>query len=128
MFKLPVKIKRAYEEVEKEDGIRILVDRLWPRGISKEDLKIDHWMKEVAPSDELRKWFNHEEEKFDEFKERYKKELNEEEDALDKLKEITIQEKKKISLIYGAKDEKHNQAVVLKEILDRQQINKKSSE
>lgn len=128
MFKLPVKIKRAYEEVEKEDGIRILVDRLWPRGISKEDLKIDHWMKEVAPSDELRKWFNHEEEKFDEFKERYKKELNEEEDALDELKEITIQEKKKISLIYGAKDEKHNQAVVLKEILDRQQINKKSSE
>lgn len=124
---MPIKIKRAYDKAKKEDGVRILVDRLWPRGISKEELKIDHWLKDVAPSTELRKWFGHEEEKFDEFKKRYKKELRDAEIPLKELMEITIKEKKNISLIYGAKDEKHNQAVVLKEILDRQQVDKKSS-
>lgn len=122
---MPVKIKRAYEKAEKEDGVRILVDRMWPRGVSKEKLKIDHWLKEVAPSSDLRKWFDHEANKFTEFKKRYKKELKEIDDAketLEKLKKITIEEKKHLTLVYGAKDEKHNQAVVLKEILDHQQI------
>lgn len=72
---MPVQIKRAYEKVTKEDGMRILVDRLWPRGVSKEKLAIDHWMKEIAPSTSLRQWFGHDPEKFEEFKKRYKKEL-----------------------------------------------------
>lgn len=123
--KLPVKIKRAYEEAAEEDVVRILVDRLWPRGISKEALKIDHWFKEVAPSSELRKWFDHDAKKYPKFKASYKEELEELEDKkeeLDKMKKIVIKEKKHITLIYGAKDEKHNQAVVLKEILDHQQV------
>ncbi len=122
---MPVNIKRAYEKPDHEDGVRVLVDRMWPRGVSKEKLKIDHWMKEVAPSNDLRKWFNHEEEKFGEFKKRFKKELKEEDEAketLEKLKKLTIKEKKHLTLVYGAKDEKHNQAIVLKEILDHQQV------
>lgn len=122
---MPVNIKRAYEDPAEDDGVRVLVDRMWPRGISKEKLKIDHWMKEVAPSTDLRKWFDHDEEKFEEFKERYKKELKEEKkvkETLEELKTLTVKEKKHLTLVYGAKDEKHNQAVVLKEILDHQQV------
>lgn len=122
---MPVNIKRAYEKAEKEDGVRILVDRIWPRGVSKEVLRIDHWMKDVAPSSDLRKWFDHDADKFETFKKRYKDELHEEDDAkqaLEELKKITIKEKKEITLVYGAKDEKHNQAIVLKEILDHQQV------
>lgn len=122
---MPVNIKRAYEASSEADGVRVLVDRLWPRGIAKEDLKIDRWMKEVAPSNDLRKWFNHDEDKFATFKKRYKKELAENEEAketLEDLKKLTIKEKKHLTLVYGAKDEKHNQAVVLKEILDHQHV------
>lgn len=122
---MPIHIKRAYEEAEKEDGVRVLVDRIWPRGVSKEALQIDHWMKEVAPSNELRKWFGHDQDKFEEFKKRYKEELEqvkEAKEALSDLKRLTIEKKKAITLVYGAKDEKHNQAIVLKEILDRQQV------
>lgn len=118
---MPVTIKRAYDEPKEQDGVRVLVDRMWPRGKSKEELKIDHWMKEVAPSSELRKWFNHEAEKFEEFKTKYKEEI-EGKDALERLKDLTIKHKKDLTLVYGAKDEKHNQAVVLKEILDHQQV------
>lgn len=122
---MPVMIKRAYEKPTKDDGVRVLVDRMWPRGLSKEKLKIDHWVKEVAPSNDLRKWFDHDEEKFQEFKKRYKKELEdhkETKEALEELKKLTVKEKKHLTLVYGAKDEKHNQAVVLKEILDHQHI------
>lgn len=122
---MPVSIKRAYEKANKNDGVRILVDRMWPRGQSKEELRIEHWMKEVAPSNELRKWFDHDQDEFEEFKKRYKKELAEVEEAkkaLAELKQITIEKKKAITLVYGAKDEKHNQAVVLKEILDHQHV------
>ncbi|QUW21419.1 DUF488 domain-containing protein [Sporosarcina sp. Marseille-Q4063] len=119
---MPVNIKRAYDDISKKDGVRILVDRLWPRGISKEDLQIDHWMKEVAPSDELRKWFDHETEKFEGFKKKYKKELDDNNELMEELKDIVIKHKKNVTLVYGAKDEEHNQAVVLKEILDRQQV------
>lgn len=122
---MPINIKRAYEEAIKEDGVRVLVDRIWPRGVSKEALQIDHWMKEVAPSSALRKWFGHDTDKFEEFKRRYKEELQqvkEAQEALADLKRLTIEKKKAITLVYGAKDEKHNQAIVLKEILDRQQV------
>lgn len=122
---MPIHIKRAYEEAEKEDDVRVLVDRIWPRGVSKEALQIDHWMKEVAPSNELRKWFGHDPDKFEEFKKRYKEELEqvkEAKEALSDLKRLTIEKKKAITLVYGAKDEKHNQAIVLKEILDRQRV------
>jgi uncharacterized protein YeaO (DUF488 family) len=122
---MPVNLKRAYEEKSEQDGVRVLVDRLWPRGKSKQELGIDHWMKQVAPSPDLRKWFDHEPKKFDEFKEKYKDELHNDEDkteALEELKRIVKEENKEVSLIYGAKDEKYNHAIVLKEILDRQQV------
>ncbi len=112
----PIKIKRIYDVYAKKDGLRILVDRLWPRGVSKEDAKLDDWNKEIAPSDDLRKWFDHKEERFSEFEERYKKELK---NHLDNLEEITkIAKKKTVTLLYAAKDEKMNQAVVLKRVLE----------
>lgn len=121
---MPVEIARIYEENNSHGNIRILVDGIWPRGISKEEADLDYWLKDVAPSNELRKWFNHDADKYEEFKDRYKKELEsgEQQDALEKLKKLTIKHQKNICLLYGAKDKEHNQAKVLKEILDRQQI------
>lgn len=121
---MPVEIARIYEENNSQGNIRILVDGIWPRGISKDEAKLDYWLKDVAPSNELRKWFNHDADKYEEFKDRYKKELEsgEQQDALEKLKKLTIKHQKNICLLYGAKDKEHNQAKVLKEILDRQQI------
>lgn len=110
-----LKLKRVYEDAEKEDGYRILVDRLWPRGVSKEDAKIDEWLKEIAPSTELRKWFDHDPKKFSEFKTRYKKELQDQKEQLKHISDLT--KKKKVCLCYGAKDEEHNQAVVIAEVL-----------
>lgn len=80
-----IKIKRIYEQSSADDGYRVLVDRLWPRGVSKKDANLDEWNKEIAPSTELRKWFDHKEERFDEFACRYREELNEKEDSLNKL-------------------------------------------
>ena len=117
-MKINIKLKRAYEPKEKTDGFRILVDRLWPRGIKKEDLEIDVWLKEVAPSSALRKWFNHDPEKWATFKTKYKAELKQSA-MLDELKQF-VKKHKKITLAYGAKNEEHNQAVVLKELLDKQ--------
>ena len=113
-----IKLKRAYEPKEKADGFRILVDRLWPRGIKKEDLEIDVWLKEVAPSSALRKWFNHDPEKWATFKTKYKAELKQSA-MLGELKQF-VKKYKKITLVYAAKNEEHNQAVVLKELLDKQ--------
>lgn len=112
-----MKIKRVYEKPERDDGYRILVDRLWPRGISKASAEIDEWIKEIAPSTELRKWFNHEPEKFSEFKKRYKEELKTQVAELKKIHEIS--QKKKITLLYSAKDTQYNQAVVLLEVLQK---------
>ena len=108
---MKIEIKRVYEEPEKEDGFRILVDRLWPRGLTKEKAKVDLWLKEIAPTTELRKWFAHDPEKWAEFKKRYLAELKENKDALSKIK----QEMKKgnVTLLYAAKDEAHNEAQVL---------------
>ncbi len=107
-----IQIKRIYDSASDDDGYRVLVDRLWARGVSKENARIDQWMKEIAPSTELRKWFGHEVDKWSEFKARYKKELSEKEDLLNEIKNLE-KEHKKITLLYSAKDTEHNQAVVL---------------
>ncbi|EHG16513.1 hypothetical protein HMPREF9138_00907 [Prevotella histicola F0411] len=110
-----IKIKRAYAPAEETDGYRILVDRLWPRGISKEKAKIDLWLKSVAPSSDLRKWFGHVPERFPEFTKRYKAELAES-GALDDLRKV-LSEHPDATLLFAAHDEEHNNAVVLKELL-----------
>ena len=112
-----IKIKRAYEEPDEADGFRILVDRLWPRGVTKEKASLDLWLKEIAPSTELRKWFGHDPEKWSGFRDRYETELRHNgeliETIIDKAKEGTV------TLIYGARDEEHNEALVLKQYLEK---------
>ncbi|HET8709025.1 MAG TPA: DUF488 domain-containing protein [Candidatus Saccharimonadales bacterium] len=110
-----LQIKRIYEQPSPSDGYRVLVDRLWPRGVSKEHAKLDEWLKEVGPSDDLRKWFGHDPAKYDEFKARYEKELAEN-PAFKELQKIVSQQPT-VTLLYSAHDELHNQAVVLKEYL-----------
>jgi uncharacterized protein YeaO (DUF488 family) len=110
-----IQIKRAYQEASRDDGYRILVDRLWPRGISKEEAKLDVWLKEVGPSTELREWFGHKPERFKEFAKRYKAELKAS-SAFEELSKL-CEEHKTVTLVYSAKDEANNQAVVLQEIL-----------
>ncbi|HRO09112.1 MAG TPA: DUF488 domain-containing protein [Saprospiraceae bacterium] len=113
-----MKIKRIYEPVSPEDGYRILVDRIWPRGISKEMAALDEWDKDIAPSNELRKWFNHIPERFEAFKQKYITELTKSKDRLNRLRSIA--KKQNLTLLYSAKDIEHNQAVVLMEILNNQ--------
>jgi uncharacterized protein YeaO (DUF488 family) len=113
-----IKLKRVYESPSAQDGLRVLVDRLWPRGLTKERAAVDLWLKEVAPSTELRKWFAHDPDKWKEFQVRYRKELHESKDALELLKEKSNGHA--VTLLYGAKDEEHNEAVVLKALLDHQ--------
>ncbi len=108
-------IKRIYDEPSDKDGYRMLIDRIWPRGISKKDANLNEWNKEIAPSTELRKWFDHKEERFDEFAKQYREELRPKEDELNRLK--TIAKKNGITLLYGAKNSKMNQAIVLRDIL-----------
>jgi len=110
------KIKRVYQAPEKEDNFRILVDRLWPRGLSKEKARVDLWLKEIAPSNELRKWFGHDPERYNGFKNKYLDELKDKEELIKQLRSI---EKihHTITLLYSAKDEEHNNAVVLLELL-----------
>src|SRR5690349_6406207 len=112
-----LKIKRVYEKPAKDDGWRVLVDRLWPRGMKKESAHIDMWMKEVAPTDALRKWFAHDPAKWNEFQKRYRAELSRTKDAVAELKSMAAQHAN-LTLRYGAKDETHNQAVVLLDILN----------
>lgn len=114
----PIAIKRIYEDSSKNDGYRILVDRLWPRGVSKEAANLDEWDKNIAPSTELRKWFDHKEERLQEFTLRYKEELMSQKDALNRI--LKIAQTQKVTLLYGAKDPEINQAVVLKNILNQQ--------
>ncbi len=110
-----VMLKRAYDPPAKTDGERILVDRLWPRGLAKVKAKIDLWLKDVAPSTELRRWFGHDPEKWPEFKQRYRAELKNN-PALSELQALSRQGN--ITLVYAARDPLHNEAVVLKQILD----------
>jgi len=109
-----VRIKRAYEPAADDDGQRVLIDRLWPRGVSKDKAKLDEWLKDVAPSADLRKWFNHEPERWPEFQRRYLRELHAN-PALATLRAIAA--KGRLTLVYGAKDEAHNDAVVLAALL-----------
>ncbi|GJL84031.1 MAG: hypothetical protein DHS20C01_36650 [marine bacterium B5-7] len=111
-----ISIKRIYEIASKDDGYRVLVDRMWPRGVSRNDAAIDQWVKEIAPSTELRKWFNHDPEKWDEFQKRYRIELKDHSEALIGLKKICGDGS--MTLLYAAKDTEHNQAVVLKQVLE----------
>jgi uncharacterized protein YeaO (DUF488 family) len=112
-----IKIKRAYEDPTEDDGTRILVDRLWPRGLTKARAKIDLWLKDIAPSTELRKWFAHDPAKWTEFQARYKDELRQHTEQLDLLKQKAA--KGPVTLIYGARDQEHNEAVVLLKLLQR---------
>ena len=116
-----VKLKRVYDDPQKNDGYRILVDRLWPRGVKKEDLPYDLWEKEITASNELRKWFDHEPEKFKQFKSAYIEELleNEETDTFVETVKEEIEDKD-VTLLYAAKDEENNHAIILKEFLDEQ--------
>ena len=113
-----ITLKRIYDPVSKDDGTRILVDRLWPRGVKKEQAAIDEWLKDIAPSDELRKWFSHDPSKWQEFKNKYKKELKGKNkfELLEQLKKTA--EKGKVTVLFSAKDIAHNNAVVLKELLE----------
>jgi len=111
-----IQLKRAYEPPEPDDGFRILVDRLWPRGVSKSLARIDLWLKEIAPSTPLRKWFGHEPAKWTTFRQRYFQELKERPEAIAQLVEHV--RNGPVTLVYGAKDQEHNDAVALKEYLE----------
>ena len=115
---MSIHIKRAYEDPAREDGYRVLVDRLWPRGIAKQDLKIDVWLKDLAPSTGLRKWFAHDVTKWDAFKRRYFEELDDHSEAVAGLLEKIRTDG--VTLVYAAKDEQFNNASALKEYLERQ--------
>jgi len=113
---MTIQIKRVYDTPAREDGFRVLVDRLWPRGLTKEKAEVDLWLKEAAPSTGLRKWFGHEPAKWEEFQKRYRAEL-----AKNKAPAALLREKAKketVTLLYGAKDQEHNQAVVLRSFLE----------
>ena len=113
-----LKLKRIYEASSPSDGYRVLVDRLWPRGLSKENAHVDLWLKAIGPSDQLRKWFGHDPKRWSAFQERYWKELQAQPEHVDQLKQV-LKEHGSVTLLFGAKDEQHNQAVVLQDFLQR---------
>ncbi|MEJ2068620.1 MAG: DUF488 domain-containing protein [Deltaproteobacteria bacterium] len=112
-----IKTKRIYDEPAQGDGFRILVDRIWPRGLSKDRTRIDHWLKEVAPSDTLRKWFGHDRARWDEFKRRYFEELKDKEETVVSI--VNTASQGPVTLLYGAKDEQCNNAVALREFIEQ---------
>lgn len=112
-----IRIKRAYQSPADKDGFRILVSRVWPRGVAKNRLKMGMWLKDIAPSHELRRWFNHDPHKWEEFQKKYSEELNDKHELLNRLLELE-KGKGTITLVYAAGDEKHNNAKVLKDILE----------
>ncbi len=114
---MTIDLKRVYDPPANSDGRRILVDRIWPRGITKADLQIDAWLKDLAPSTELRKWFGHDPAKWDEFRKRYAGELEQRSEALEELVEKA--RAGRVTLVFSAKDTEHNNAVALKEHLER---------
>jgi uncharacterized protein YeaO (DUF488 family) len=114
---MSIEVKRAYEPPARSDGYRVLVDRIWPRGVTKADLEVDAWLKDVAPSTALRKWFGHDPRKWDEFRRRYAQELEPHAAVLGQLVERA--RAGRITLVFGAKDTEHNNAVALKERLER---------
>ncbi|MEK6572455.1 MAG: DUF488 family protein [Bacteroidota bacterium] len=114
-----IKLKRVYEKPERTDGKRLLVDRLWPRGLRKEDARINEWLKEFAPSDSLRQWYGHKEEQWQEFRQRYRAELKKPEASELLLKLRQEGKRQTVTLLFGAKDEERNNAVVLKDFLEK---------
>jgi uncharacterized protein YeaO (DUF488 family) len=113
---MKIQLKRAYEPPAKNDGDRLLVERLWPRGLTKEKARIDEWFKDVAPSQGLRKWYSHDVKKWAAFRERYRDELRSNPEAVDRLRERV--KAGPVTFVYAAKDEAHNSALVLKEFLE----------
>ncbi len=111
-----IRLKRVYEEAKRADGQRVLVERLWPRGVSKENAAVDVWLKEIAPSAVLRKWYSHESAKWERFRQKYRKELDGNEVAVAQIKQIV--KSGTVTFVYAAKDEQHNSAVVLKAYLE----------
>lgn len=116
-----IRIRRVYEEPSADDGLRVLVDRLWPRGRSKQSARVDVWLKDIAPSKNLRTWFGHIPERFDEFAARYRAELDTNPEAVSRLRGL-ISDHPCVTLLYGAKDNEHNNAVVLRDYLRDQPI------
>jgi len=112
-----IQLKRAYEEPAADDGLRVLVERLWPRGLSKERAAVDLWVKDVAPSVELRRWYHHDPARWDEFRRRYLAELRQNADAVDELRRQC--RKGTVTFVYAARDEEHNSALVLRDFLKR---------
>jgi uncharacterized protein YeaO (DUF488 family) len=112
-----IKLKRAYEAASPDDGLRILVERLWPRGVSKQKAQIDLWLKNLAPSTELRKWYGHEPSRWSQFRKRYLAELEAMDDVVALLKYVT--QEKTVTFVYAASDQERNSALVLKELLER---------
>lgn len=112
---MDIRIKRAYDEPSADDGYRLLIDRLWPRGVSRDRAALDEWNKDLAPSGELRTWFGHDPERFDEFRRRYTAELRDRGEEIDALRRRA--EEGPLTLVYAARDAEHNDAVVLAEIL-----------
>jgi len=111
-----VQVKRAYEQSSKDDGERFLVERLWPRGVKKENLRVEAWLKDVAPSSELRQWFEHDPAKWDEFRRRYFRELEKHSEAWQPL--LARASRGRVTLVYSAHDTEHNTAIALKEFLE----------
>lgn len=111
-----VRLKRIYEDPVPEDGLRVLVDRLWPRGVSREAARVDRWLRELAPSTELRKWFGHDPERFEAFRTKYERELTLQSELLASLREEA--RSRTVTLLFGARDVEHNNAVVLKRLID----------
>lgn len=118
---LKIELARTYSPPAADDSYRVLVDRLWPRGVKKADLKIDAWIKELAPTTKLRRWFNHDPERWDEFCKRYFKELEENAEKVSEL--LSNAAHRRVLLLYGARDERHNQAVALKQWLEKHTAN-----
>ena len=111
-----VRLKRAYDGPSRNDGYRILVDRLWPRGVAKDDLQVDLWLKDIAPSTQLRKWFGHEPGKWDEFRKRYFQELTDKEEAVEGVRDKMKHHR--VTFVYSARDREFNNAVALKEYVE----------
>lgn len=113
---MAIQVKRVYAKPDKSDGVRILVDRVWPRGLTKEEAHIEEWMRDIGPSDELRKWFGHDPARWQEFEKRYFRELARNAGLVDKL--AARARRGKVTILFGAKDEEHNQAVAIKEYIE----------
>jgi len=120
---MKINLKRVYDNPLPEDGYRILVDRIWPRGISKETAQIDEWLKDIAPSNELRKWFNHDPHKWNEFKKRYFAELKDNKEQLEDI--YSVAKKHHVTLVYSAKNKDFNNAVALKEYIEKRMKQRK---